>query len=110
MNKKPLILILSALPLAGCMTMAENGSDTGMAMSAPADTVTVGGAPMYANRNIVANAVNSADPHHPGRGGQGCRAGRHPHGRRPVHRLRADQCRLRQAAGGHGRHPAQARE
>ncbi|NJC06043.1 putative surface protein with fasciclin (FAS1) repeats [Sphingomonas kaistensis] len=61
MNKKPLILILSAMPLAGCMTMAETGSDTGMAMSAPADTVTVGGAPMYANRTIVANAVNSAD-------------------------------------------------
>jgi uncharacterized surface protein with fasciclin (FAS1) repeats len=29
--------------------------------SASADTVTVGGAPMYANRTIVANAVNSAD-------------------------------------------------
>lgn len=61
MNKTPLILILSALPLAGCMTMAESGSDTGTGMNASADSVTVGGAPMYANRTIVANAANSAD-------------------------------------------------
>ena len=61
MNKRPLILILSALPLAGCMTMDQGGADTGTAMSASAGTVTVGGAPMYANRTIVANAVNSAD-------------------------------------------------
>jgi uncharacterized surface protein with fasciclin (FAS1) repeats len=62
MNKKSLILILSAMPLAGCMTMERSGADAGTAMSASADTVvTVGGAPMYANRTIVANAVNSAD-------------------------------------------------
>jgi uncharacterized surface protein with fasciclin (FAS1) repeats len=62
MNKKPLILILSAMPLAGCMSMEQSAADTGTAMSsASADIVTVGGAPMYANRTIVANAVNSAD-------------------------------------------------
>lgn len=60
MNKRPLILILSALPLGACMTM-EGASDTGMRNSAMSDSVTVGGAAMYANRTIVANAVNSAD-------------------------------------------------
>jgi uncharacterized surface protein with fasciclin (FAS1) repeats len=61
MNKLPLILFLSALPLGGCMTMDGSGQGDGMATSASADVVTVGGAPMYANRSIVANAVNSAD-------------------------------------------------
>ena len=43
------------LSLPGCMTMADEramGSEP---------TVFVGGAPMYASRNIVENAVNSAD-------------------------------------------------
>ena len=60
MNKRPLILILSALPLGACMTM-EGAGDTGMQNSAMSDVVTVGGAAMYANRTIVADAVNSAD-------------------------------------------------
>lgn len=42
-------LILS--PLAACATMDPMG----------ADMVTVGGAPMYASRNIIENAVNSRD-------------------------------------------------
>lgn len=60
MNKRPLILILSVLPLGACMTM-EGSGDAAMGTSASADVSTVGGAAMYANRTIVANAVNSAD-------------------------------------------------
>ncbi len=45
------------LSLPGCATMNDD-----MAASAnSASFVTVGGAPMYASRNIVQNAVNSAD-------------------------------------------------
>ena len=44
------------LSLPGCMTTS---ADTAMADAGA--TVTVGGAPMYANRNIIQNAVNSAD-------------------------------------------------
>ena len=51
----------AALALAGCSTMNDDMS-AGSSMSASADAVpTVGGAPMYATRNIVENAVNSAD-------------------------------------------------
>jgi uncharacterized surface protein with fasciclin (FAS1) repeats len=48
--------------LQGCMTM-DGGMD-GASASASArtqGTVTVGGAPMYATRNIIQNAVNSRD-------------------------------------------------
>lgn len=43
------------LSLPGCMTTADR------AMVGMDSTVTVGGAPMYASRNIIENAVNSAD-------------------------------------------------
>jgi uncharacterized surface protein with fasciclin (FAS1) repeats len=51
-------LMLGA-PLAACSTM---GDDMGAEASASTGSmVTVGGAPMYANRNIIENAVNSPD-------------------------------------------------
>jgi uncharacterized surface protein with fasciclin (FAS1) repeats len=45
---------LAAAPLGACTTMGGAGMDI-------ASTQTVGGAPMYASRNIVENAVNSRD-------------------------------------------------
>jgi uncharacterized surface protein with fasciclin (FAS1) repeats len=55
-----LVALAASASLAACMT--AEGDDMGMGASASANTtVTVGGAPMYANRNIVQNAVNSRD-------------------------------------------------
>lgn len=51
------ILVAAAMSLSGCMTMGEDMD----ASASTAGTVTVGGAPMYANRNIIQNAVNSRD-------------------------------------------------
>jgi uncharacterized surface protein with fasciclin (FAS1) repeats len=54
-NFKTLAAIaLAAAPLGACATMDGAGMDMGGA-------TTVGGAPMYASRTIVENAVNSAD-------------------------------------------------
>ena len=50
------LLASTALALGACQTMGE---DSAMAEPAAAATVTVGGAAMYPNRTIVANAVNS---------------------------------------------------
>jgi len=50
-------MLAIGLSLSGCMTM----DDAAMADASAGGTVTVGGAPMYANRNIVQNAVNSGD-------------------------------------------------
>lgn len=49
-------LLAMGLTLPGCMTVAND-----MASASAQSTVTVGGAPMYSNRNIIENAVNSAD-------------------------------------------------
>jgi uncharacterized surface protein with fasciclin (FAS1) repeats len=62
MNKNTLrssaAMLVMGLSLTACMTTA----DPMMGSSARAGaTVMVGGAPMYANRNIVQNAVNSKD-------------------------------------------------
>jgi uncharacterized surface protein with fasciclin (FAS1) repeats len=58
-SKFPLLLVAaSALPLGACMTMADDGAMSGMQSE---QTVTVGGAAMYPSRNIIENAVNSAD-------------------------------------------------
>jgi len=61
MNKKIFsgaAMLAAGLSLTGCMTMADGT----MASTAGADgTIMVGGAAMYPNRSIVANAVNSAD-------------------------------------------------
>lgn len=53
-SKITLLAAAAMLPLTACATMNEP-----MAMGE--QTVTVGGAPMYANRNIIENAVNSGD-------------------------------------------------
>ena len=47
-------IALAAAPLGACATMDGAGMDMGA-------TTMVGGAPMYASRTIVENAVNSAD-------------------------------------------------
>ena len=48
--------------------------------------------------------------HDPGRRGQGSGPGRHIVGQGPVHRLRPDQCGVRQASRRHRRNPGQAGE
>lgn len=51
----------AALALSGCATMNDDmGGSSAMAASADAVPM-VGGAPMYPTKNIVENAVNSAD-------------------------------------------------
>ena len=58
-SKLPLLLVAAAaFPLGACMTMTDDGSMSGMQGE---QTVTVGGAAMYPSRNIIENAVNSAD-------------------------------------------------
>ncbi|WP_428152482.1 fasciclin domain-containing protein [Brevundimonas sp.] len=53
-------LVSAGLLASGCMSMGSEGMGDGMGMSASAQAdVTVGGAPMYANKTIVENAVNS---------------------------------------------------
>ena len=74
------------------------------------DNPMVGGAPMSMQKDIIDNAVNSADHTTLVAAVKAGRTGRDPQGQGPVHRLRADQRGVRQAAGRHGRHPAQARE
>jgi uncharacterized surface protein with fasciclin (FAS1) repeats len=66
MTFKPLALaLLSAAVLSACMgTMSTHadGDASSMAASAmPADNPMVGGAAMYASKDIIDNAVNSAD-------------------------------------------------
>jgi uncharacterized surface protein with fasciclin (FAS1) repeats len=60
MNKNTLrssaAMLAMGLSLTACMTMADPMMDTRAGA-----TVMVGGAPMYANRNIVENAMNSQD-------------------------------------------------
>jgi len=63
MNFKPLALsLLTAIALSACMgsmsTRADGGAHGAMAMRA---NPTVGGAAMYANKDIIDNAVNSPD-------------------------------------------------
>jgi uncharacterized surface protein with fasciclin (FAS1) repeats len=64
-NNKPAIaaMLATGLSLTGCVTAADDMSmtDDGSATASASSTVTVGGAPMYSNRNIVENAVNSRD-------------------------------------------------
>jgi uncharacterized surface protein with fasciclin (FAS1) repeats len=49
------------LSLAACMTGADADVDAMGASANASGMVTVGGAPMYANRNIIQNASNSRD-------------------------------------------------
>ena len=63
MIKQALKLTVAAIAvagLAGC-TMADDGMSDSMASTSTAQTVMVGGAEMFPTRNIVENAVNSAD-------------------------------------------------
>jgi uncharacterized surface protein with fasciclin (FAS1) repeats len=53
-----LLAAAAGLPLTACMSMESDGM---MADAQSAQVVTVGGAAMYPTRNIVENAVNSAD-------------------------------------------------
>ena len=53
------LLVGSASWLSACAMNEDMSGD--MASASANGVVTVGGAPMYANRDIVANAVNSAD-------------------------------------------------
>jgi len=56
-----LLASAALIGLQGCMTM-DGGMDSSASASARTQgTVTVGGAPMYATRNIIQNAINSRD-------------------------------------------------
>ena len=63
MTFKPLALaLLSAAVLSACMSTHADGDASSMAASVmPADNPMVGGAAMYASKDIIDNAVNSAD-------------------------------------------------
>ena len=71
-------------------------------------TVTVGGAPMYPSKNIIQNAVNSKDHTTLVAAVKAAGLVDTLQGPGPVHRVRADQRRVREAAGRHRRHAAQA--
>jgi uncharacterized surface protein with fasciclin (FAS1) repeats len=61
MTLKPLALaLLSAVALSACMGSMPSRATADTAMSMP-DNPMVGGAPMYADKDIIDNAVNSAD-------------------------------------------------
>ena len=67
MNKSIRLTLIAAtaVSLSACSTMMGADADADMGMGATSasagGTVMVGGAPMYPNRTIVANAVNSRD-------------------------------------------------
>ena len=83
---------------------------TTLAGVAYAENPMVGGAAMYADKNIVENAVNSKDHTTLVAAVKAAGLVETLSGRRPVHRLRADQRSLRRLAGRHRRHAAEARE
>ena len=68
--------LLSAAALAAALS--------GGVFTVSAQTVTVGGQAMYPTKDIVDNAVNSADHTHACRGGQGCRPRPDAQGNGPV--------------------------
>jgi len=55
-----LLASVALIGLQGCMSMNDR-MDGASASAQSRSTVTVGGAPMYASRNIIENAVNSRD-------------------------------------------------
>ena len=71
-------------------------------------TVTVGGAPMYPSKNIIQNAVNSKDHTTLVAAVKAAGLVDTLEGAGPIHRVRADQRRVREVAAGHGRFAAQA--
>ena len=68
----------------------------------------VGGAPMYGDKNIIENAVNSKDHTTLVAAVKAAGLVETLAGRRSVHRLRADQRSLRSAPGRNGRDIAEA--
>ena len=56
-----LLAAASALSLSACMSAADGDMGSMGASANASSTVMVGGAAMYANRNIIQNAVNSRD-------------------------------------------------
>jgi uncharacterized surface protein with fasciclin (FAS1) repeats len=52
--------VLTAIALSACMSNPSMATQGGAAMAAPANPM-VGGAPMYASKDIIDNAVNSKD-------------------------------------------------
>ena len=103
------ITLLSATAVVA-IAFAGIATAPNFAQAAKEQTVTVGGAPMYAIQGHHRERRQLGGPHHAGRRGEGRRPGRHAEGPRPVHRVRADQRGVRQAARRHRRHAAQARE
>jgi len=73
-------------------------------------TKMVGGAPMYPSKNIIENAVNSKDHTTLVAAVKAAGLVDTLQGRRPLHRLRADQRGLRPSARRHGRDAAEAGE
>ena len=73
-----------------------------------AENPMVGGAPMFADKNIIENAVNSKDHTTLVAAVKAAGLVETLIGRRPVHGVRADQRRLRRAARRHRRHAAEA--
>jgi uncharacterized surface protein with fasciclin (FAS1) repeats len=59
-TRKLTVAAIAVAGLAGC-TMADDGMSDNMASASTAQTVMVGGAEMFPTRNIIENAVNSAD-------------------------------------------------
>ena len=61
MHIKPLALaVLSAVALSACMSNPSMATHADATMAAPSNPM-VGGAPMYASKDIIDNAVNSKD-------------------------------------------------
>jgi len=61
MSIKPLALaVLSTIALSACMSNPSMASHADATMAAPSNPM-VGGAPMYASKDIIDNAVNSKD-------------------------------------------------
>ena len=102
---------IRSIALSGVAALALGMGAISTAPSFAAEmTKMVGGAAMYPSKNIVQNAVNSKD--HTTLVAAVKAAGLVPtlEVDRPVHGVRADQRSLRETAGRHRRHAAQARE
>ena len=100
-NRTRVALLAHAL-IAGPMLMGD---------AAPAHAqVMVGGAPMYANKDIVDNAVNSKDHTTLVAAVKAAGLVDTLKGAGPVHGVRAGERGVRRAAGRHGGHAAEARE
>src|SRR5712672_3168584 len=102
LSRTAMLVTVTSLAFAGAAvpTLAQ--------MQMREQAVTVGGSPMYPSKNIIQNAVNSKDHTTLVAAVKAAGLVGTLEGKGTVHRLRADQCRIRQAAGRHGRHPGEA--